>query len=493
MSAKFRTAGWSFLFAVLAAVAVHAGFAAAQSSQQPSLPPVSDAAAPSQPAPAMPGASAPGATRPAASGARAASTPPPRTVSTPGRPVVPLERVIAVVNDEALTQWDLNEQKQQILQQMKAQNVTPPPDDVLERQLLERLITDRALMQFAKETGVRVDDVQVERTIQRVAQENKMSTDELRRAVEREGISYAKYRDEIRNEIIVQRLREREVDSKISVSDAEVDAFLASTAAQAGGDSEYRIQHVLVLVPEQSSPEQIDQRRRRAQEALQQIRTGGDFGQVAASFSEAPDALRGGDLGWRTPARLPPVFNDALALMKPGDVSPVLRSPSGFHIIKLVETRNRNAPTVVEQTHARHILVKVNEITSENEGKIKIDRIKDRLDSGASFEEQAKLSSEDTSASKGGDLGWVSPGDTVPDFEQAMNKLKPNEVSGPVRTPFGWHLIQVLERRKQDITAERQREQARGAIRQRKSEEAFQDWVRQMRDRAYVELKAEER
>ena len=490
MSAMKRFVGWALALAALTAFVAHAGLATAQ-SPQPSPPPAAGAASTSPPT-AAPAPAASSASRPAATGARAPA-PPARTVSTPGRPVVSLERVIAVVNDEALTQWDLNEQKQQVLQQMKAQNVAPPPNDVLERQLLERLITDRALMQYAKETGVRIDDVQVERTIQRIAQDNKMSSEDLRRAVEREGITYAKYREEVRNEIAVQRLREREVDSKITVSDAEVDAFLSSTPAQTGGDTEYRLAHVLVIVPEQSSPEQIEQRRRRAQEALQQIRTGGDFAQVAASFSEAPDALRGGDLGWRAPARLPPVFTDALRMMKPGDVSPVLRSPSGFHIIKLVEIRNRNAPTVVEQTHARHILVKVNEITSESEAKIKIDRIKDRLDNGAPFDEQAKLSSDDASASKGGDLGWVSPGDTVPDFEQAMNKLKPNEVSGPVRSPFGWHLIQVLERRQQDITAERKREQARSAIRQRKSDEAFQDWVRQLRDRAYVELKADER
>jgi len=401
--------------------------------------------------------------------------------------------VIAVVNDEALTQYDLDEQKRNILEQMKTQKVTPPPNDVLEKQLLERLITQRALMQYAKETGVRVDDVQVERTIQRVAQENKMTPDEFRRAVEREGMTYAKYREEIRGEILLQRLRDREVDSKINVSDAEVDNFLATTAAQSGGESEYRLAHILVFVPEQSSPEQIEAKRRRADDALKQITGGAAFSQVAAGFSDAPDALKGGDLGWRSPARLPTVFAEPVRNMKPGEVSGILRSPAGFHIVKVEEVRSRNQPTVVEQTHARHILIKVNEITSESEAKLRIDRVKDRIDSGAKFDEQARLNSEDASSSKGGDLGWISPGDTVPDFEQAMAKLKPGEMSAPVRSPFGWHLIQVLERRTQDITAERQREQARAAMRQRKSEEAFQEWVRQVRDRAYVELKADER
>jgi peptidyl-prolyl cis-trans isomerase SurA len=456
------------MLAALSAVAALAPTAAAQS-----------------PAPQPPSTSAPAAARPAAPAAA-------RTAA-PARPVIPLERVIAVVNDEALTQYDLDEQKRNILEQMKAQKVTPPPNDVLEKQLLERLITQRALMQYAKETGVRVDDVQVERTIQRVAQENKMTPDEFRRAVEREGMTYAKYREEIRGEILLQRLRDREVDSKINVSDAEVDNFLATTAAQSGGESEYRLAHILVFVPEQSSPEQIEAKRRRADDALKQITGGAAFSQVAAGFSDAPDALKGGDLGWRSPARLPTVFAEPVRNMKPGEVSGILRSPAGFHIVKVEEVRSRNQPTVVEQTHARHILIKVNEITSESEAKLRIDRVKDRIDSGAKFDEQARLNSEDASSSKGGDLGWISPGDTVPDFEQAMAKLKPGEMSAPVRSPFGWHLIQVLERRTQDITAERQREQARAAMRQRKSEEAFQEWVRQVRDRAYVELKADER
>jgi len=404
-----------------------------------------------------------------------------------------LDRVVAVVNDEALTQYEIDEQKRVILAQMKAQNVTPPAADVLDKQLLDRLITERALMQFAKENGIRVDDTQVERAIQRIAQDNKLSMDEFRRALQKEGITYEKYREDIRKEMVIQRLRDREVEARITVSDAEVDAFLASQNAQAGGDEEYLISHILVIVPERASPEQIEAKRRRAEEALKQVRDGVDFAQVAAGFSDAQDALSGGSLGWRPAARLPTVFVESVRVMKPKETSKVLRSATGFHIVKLQETRNRNAPTVVEQTRARHILVKVNEIVSESEGKTRIDRIRDRLETGAKFEDQAKLNSEDATSVKGGDLGWISPGDTVPDFEAAMNKLKFGEISPPVRTPFGWHLIQVSERRTQDITAERKRDQARMAIRQRKSEEAFQDWLRQMRDRAYVEIKPLER
>ncbi len=406
---------------------------------------------------------------------------------------IPLDRVVAIVNDEALTQYEINEQKQAVIAQMKAEKVAPPPADVLDKQLLERLITERAVLQYAKESGVRVDDTQVERTIQRIAQDNKLSADEFRKALAQQGMPYAKYRDDIRNEILIQRVREREVDARITVSDAEVDAFLASQKVQNGGDIEYRLAHILVIVPEQASPEQIEAKRKRAEEALKQIRAGADFAQVAAGYSDAQDALQGGSLGWRAPGRLPTVFAEKVGTMKAGDVSDVLRSATGFHIVKVQETRSRNAPTVVEQTRARHILIKVNEVVSESEAKARVERIRDRIETGAKFEDQAKLNSEDASSVKGGDLGWLSPGDTVPDFETAMNKLKIGEVSQPVRTQFGWHLIQVNDRRTQDITAERRRDQARIALRQRKSDEAFQEWLRQTRDRAYVEIKAEER
>jgi peptidyl-prolyl cis-trans isomerase SurA len=407
--------------------------------------------------------------------------------------IVPLDRVIAIVNDEALTQYDVNEQKRVVLGQMRAQSVTPPAADVLEKQLLERLITERVLLQYAKETGIRVDDTQVERTLARIAEDNKLSAEDFRKAVEREGIPYAKYRSDIRNEILIQRLRDREVEGRVSVSDAEVDHLLATLEAQTGGQVEYRLVHILVLVPEQASSDQIDVRQRRAEAALQQLRTGADFGQVAASFSDAPDALQGGNLGWRAPARLPTVFAETVNKMKPGEISGVLRSASGFHIVKLLETRSGNAPTVIEQTRLRHILIKVNETTSSDEAKAKIDRIRERIELGAKFEDQARANSEDASAAKGGDLGWVSPGDTVADFEQAMSRLQTGEISAAVRTPFGWHLIQVQERRTQDVTKEKRREQARQALRQRKSDEAFQEWVRQTRDRAYVEIKTDER
>ena len=414
------------------------------------------------------------------------------------RPATPprtqaIDRVVAVVNDEAITQYELDDAKRVVLQQLKQQKVAQPPADVLERQVLERLITKRALLQYAKENGIKVDDLTVERTVQRIAEDNRMTVDDLRKALARDDIPYAKYREDIRDEIVLQRIREREVDNRITVSDGEVDLYLAAMKAQAGGETEYRLAHILVVVPEQASTDQIEARRRRAEEALRSIKTGGEFGQVAATFSDAPDALQGGNLGWRQGARLPTIFVETARKMKVGDVSPVLRSPAGFHIVKLLDKRSRDEPAVVDQTHARHILVRVSEITSEADARAKIERLRDRIEAGAKFEEMAKLNSEDASAAKGGDLGWINPGDTVPAFETAMNRLGVGQVSPPVRTPFGWHLIEVLGRRKQDVTADRERTQAQIAIRQRKSDEAFEEWVRQARDRAYVEIRLDER
>ncbi len=407
--------------------------------------------------------------------------------------IVPLDRVIAVVNDEALTQWDLSEERRIFLQQLKASNITPPPEDVLDKQVLERLIAQRALLQYAKSNGIRVDDTTVERTILRMGEENKLSPEAFRKVLEEEKIPYVNYREDLRRQIIIQRVREREVDSKVLVTDAEVDNYLATVASQAGSDSEYRLAHIYVSVPEQATPVAVEVSRKRAEQALLEIKAGKSFGEVAATFSAAPDAASGGDLGWRSSARLPTVFSDVVRTMKPGEVSGILRSPAGFHIVKLVDVRSRNQPTIVEQTHARHILIKVNETVSETDAKLRIERLRERLLEGAKFDAIARANSEDAgSAAKGGDLGWLSPGDTVPDFEHAMDKLKIDKISEPVRSPFGWHLIEVLGRRKQDITQERKREQARQAIRQRNSDEQWEEFVRQLRDRTYVEYKNNE-
>ncbi|HUL42471.1 MAG TPA: peptidylprolyl isomerase [Burkholderiales bacterium] len=400
--------------------------------------------------------------------------------------IIPLDRIVAVVNDDVITQYELDDHINLVVNQLKKQGTPLPPRNVLEKQLLERLINDRVQLQYAKETGVRVDDTLLEKTMERIAQNNKMSLQQMRDTLERDGVNFNHFREEIRNEIIMTRLKERDVDNKIVVTDSEIANYLKSQAAL-GKEDEYNLAHILVLVPEQASPEQIQAKRARAEQALEQIKNGADFAQIAVSYSDAADALQGGALGWRPAGRLPTLFLDALRSMKPGDVSGILRSANGFHIIKLLDERGKDATIEVQQTHVRHILVKTSELVSDSEARARLLNLKERLENGADFAELARLNSEDGSAAQGGDLGWISPGDTVPDFEHAMNALKIGQISDPVRSPYGWHLIQVLARREQDVTHDRERLLARQAIRARKADEAYEEWLRQLRDSAYVE------
>jgi peptidyl-prolyl cis-trans isomerase SurA len=290
--------------------------------------------------------------------------------------------------------------------------------------------------------------------------------------------------------MLISRLKEREVDSRIVVSEGETDNFLSS---QSSGNEEFKLGHILLRVPEQATPEQLARIRARADEIVAQLGRGADFAQLAASHSDAPDALAGGVVGWRALDRLPTIFAEAVPKLKPGEVSDVLRSPAGFHILKLIERRG-GAMTVqpVQQTRARHILIKTSEVVSEAQARRRLEALKERIDHGADFAQLARLHSNDLSSTKGGDLGWLSPGDTVPEFERAMDALKPGQVSEPVRSPFGWHLIEVQERRV-DVSPERLRLHARQVLRDRKADEAYQDWVRQVRDRAYVENRLEEK
>jgi len=405
---------------------------------------------------------------------------------------IALDRVVAVVNSEVVTRLDLDEQVKVALMQLKRQGTPLPAREVLERQLLDRLVTSKVLAQSAKETGLRVDDTQLQRAIERIAQENKVSPEQFRKTMESEGIDFNRFREELRNEILIARLKEREVDSKILITDAEIDNYLKNEQSQSGKDEEYSLAHILIMVPEQASPEQIKSKRVIAEKALDQIKGGADFRQVSAGVSDAQNALDGGPLGWRTASRLPQIFVESVKSMNVGDVSPVLRSANGFHILKLVDKRGNESPVIIQQTHARHILIRLNEVVSEAEAKQRLNNLKERIENDTSFAELARLQSEDATASRGGDLGWLSPGDAVPEFERAMNALQPGQVSDPVQTPFGWHLIQVIERRNEDMSKERQRVLARQSIRTRKADEAYQEWVRQQRDRAYVELRLED-
>ena len=405
---------------------------------------------------------------------------------------VEVDRIVAVVNSEVITALQLRARIEQAKRQLTRQGVELPPDNVLERQLLERLIVERAQVQLAQETSLRVDDATLERAIERIAGNNKLSVEQLRKALEKDGVAWNRFRDEIRTEILLTRLREREVDSRVVVTDAEIDNFIANNPDAFSGQ-EFAVAHILLRTPEGATPQQIEAVARRAEQVMTRLRSGEDFARVAAEVSDAPDGLSGGALGWRPLDRLPGLFADAVRRMQPGETSPILRSAAGLHIVRLVERRGGGAEAVqqLEQTRARHILIKTSEVLSDTDAEARLLAIRERVVNGADFGELAKASSADLSAAKGGDLGWLNPGDTVPEFERAMNALQAGEVSPPVRSPFGWHLILVMERRVQDVTDERKRSAARQALRERKAEQAYEDWVRQLRDSTYVDYRLE--
>ncbi|MGB9149355.1 MAG: peptidylprolyl isomerase [Burkholderiales bacterium] len=404
-----------------------------------------------------------------------------------------VDRIVAVVNDEVITQRELNDRIAFIARQLDKQGTPLPARDILSRQVLDRMISELSLAQVAKENGIKVDDTQLERAIAGIARDNKLDLAGMRAALEKDGINYNKFRDDIRAEIIQSRLREREVESTINVAESEVDNVLVAEKSRATSGQEYQLQHVLITVPDKADAAQIAARKKRAEDAAAQIARGDDFSKVAASFSDAPDGLQGGNLGWRPPERLPALFNDAIAPLQPGQTTGILLSPNGFHIIKLVDRRGTNQQQTVAQTKVRHILLVPGQSGSDADIQKRMLTLKERIEKGEDFGALAKANSVDGSAQAGGELGWVSPGDLVAEFEKAMNALKPNEVSAPVQSQFGWHLIQVLERRSETLTDEKKRAQIRLALRGRKSEEAYQDWVRQVRDRAYVDNRLEER
>ncbi len=407
-----------------------------------------------------------------------------------------IDRVVAVVNSEAITASELAFRVAFAARQLRERGIEVPPRDVLAKQVLERLILDRAQLQEARELGIRVDDAVLDRSLADIARDNGLALARLRERVEREGTPFAKFREDVREEIVRRRLREREIDSRIQVSEADVDAFLAAQPKDGSPDDELHVAQIMLAVPEAASAEQIERQRLRAEELVRQLAAGQDFARLAASFSEAPEAMNGGSLGWRARQRLPDLFVEAVAGLRPGQVGKVVRSPAGFHVLKLIDRRGAGGPTIgsapVTQTRARHILIRPNELVSEDEALRRLREIRQRIDAGTgNFADLARQYSVDGSAGRGGDLGWVYPGDTVPEFERAMDALAPGRISEPVRTPFGLHLIEVLERRTDEASPDRVRQMARQALRERRIEENYQDWLRQLRDRTYVEYKTE--
>lgn len=408
----------------------------------------------------------------------------------------PIDRVVAIVNTEAITEREWVSRSDALARRLRAQaGVELPPEAEFRRQVLERMVSDLAMQQAAREAGVRIDDGMLDRAVARIAQDSNLTLAQLREQLERDGLTYAAFRQEIAREMTLGRVRERDIESRVQVSEAEIDAYLDN---QKNAELEYNIAQILIRVPESASAEVVERARVRAETIARGARGGAEFARIAASYSSAGEPLDGGVIGFRSADRLPALFVDAVAKLAPGEIADVVRSPAGFHVLKLMERRGggggEQASAPVRQTRARHILMRVNELNSEGEVTRRMQEIRERLAAGTvEFADMARQYSVDGSAAQGGDLGWVYAGDTVPDFERAMDALKPGEISEPVRSPFGFHLIQVLERRTDEASPERVRASARAAVRTRKAAEAFQEWSAQARDRAYVEYRLEDR
>jgi peptidyl-prolyl cis-trans isomerase SurA len=399
------------------------------------------------------------------------------------------DSIVAVVNDDVITRSELETELDELLLQINADPARLPPRRVLEGQVLERIIADRLQLQAAEQAGIGVDDQTLAQAINNIASNNDLTLAELRTAMAADGMDFAQFRESVRKEIILSRLRNQEVINRINVSEQEIDNFLKKELVGTGGRTEYRLYHIRMGLPEAATPDEIRRTRARAEELVARLRAGGDFQQAAMTYSDGRQALEGGDLGWRKANELPTLFTDIVVEMQRGEISDPVQSASGFHIILLADYKGSDRQ-IIRQTHARHILINTNEMTSDTDARLRLAQLKQRIEGGDDFGALARSNSDDTaSAIKGGDLGWVSGGDLVPAFEERMNALNPGQISEPFRTQFGWHIVQVIERRDYDNTNEVLRAKAREAIRERKANEAGELWLRRLRDEAYVEIR----
>ncbi|GAB3627171.1 Chaperone SurA [Pandoraea terrae] len=411
--------------------------------------------------------------------------------------VKPVDSIVAVVNDSVITKKELDARVNETMRQLKQQNRPIPEGDVVQRQILEQMIVTRVQLQRAKEDGIVVKDADVEQAVQRVAADNHMSVDQYRTRLGAAGVSWEAFRKEVRDQITMARLRDREVDSQVQVGESEINAFLTAqrgASAAPATESEYRLAQILVKVPDGASATQIDAAKKKAEEALSKAKSGADFAQLAQQYSDSGDASNGGDMGYRIPERIPDLFLNQVNKLKDGQVVPqVLRSSNGFHVVKLVEKRQQGGAQdgmTVPQIHARHILIRIGDGVSEAQARQKLLDVKAQLEKGqGNFGDFARRLSADGSASQGGDLGWVSPGETVPAFERALSELKDNQISDPVRTEYGYHLIQVLGHRESKVTGDQERNLATQELRSRKAEQQYRDWLQQLRDSAYVDYR----
>ena len=399
---------------------------------------------------------------------------------------IPIDRVVAIVGESVIIESELDREISLAQNNITKSGSSMPDLNFLRKQVLERMITREALEGLADRTGIRVSDNEVRLALQRLAQQQNLSVTDYLNLVEKQGLSAYQLRQNILTETKIMKLRRREVETKLIVNESEIESYL-DKLRDAPASDESLIAHILITIPENATIEDLEVATSKAQEAISKFDSGVDFRQVAAELSEASDALEGGVMGWRDPSNLPDLFLDALKVMRIGQRSDVLRSPNGFHILYLLDKRGRDAQIIVQQTLARHILLRVDRAVSEDDALIKAMDIRNRIViGGEDFEQLAKTTSDDPSGVKGGKLGWLMPGETVPEFELALNSLEPGAVSKPVRTQFGYHLIEVLDRRDSDISEERQKAVARQAILRQKLEFRFEEWVRQVRDTTFI-------
>ena len=418
------------------------------------------------------------------------------SLATPRAPGPAVQRaadfIVAIVNTEPVTNNEVRARLVRLEQQLAQQGGALPPRSELGKQVLERVISEKAQLQVARESGIRVDEAAVDQAEQAVARQNQVEVAELRRRLATDGIPLTQFRDDLRNQILLARVREREVEPRVKVSDAEVDQFIREQ--QGAGDAsaaEINLAMVLVAVPENATPQQVSALQARAQGLLERARAGEDFATLARTASDAPDRASGGVLGLRNADRYPDIFVEATKNIRPGGLSGLVRSPAGFHILKVLEKKQAGMPGVsVTQSRARHILLRPGAQLSESAARERLADFKRRVQAGtADFAVLARENSQDGSAREGGDLGWANPGQFVPEFEDAMNELRPGQVSEPVVSRFGVHLIQLVERRETSLGQREQREIARNLVREKKLDEAYTQWAQDVRGRAYVELR----
>lgn len=400
-----------------------------------------------------------------------------------------LDRIAAIVNDGVVLKSELDEQTDNVVQRIEAQNKEVPPLSVLRQQILDRLVMQEIQWQRANRVGIKVSDEMVNDALQEMAARNKLTLSQMPQALEQQGINYANYRESLRREIALQILRQRDVIGHIVVTPHEIEQYIAKQE-KAGATVEYNVSHVLLSLPLGATPEQIDKVTARAKEVHDRAVQGEDFGQLAIAYSNSQTALEGGALGWKKAAQLPSFLADTVMSMQPGAVSEPLRTPSGFHIVKLIDKRSAAEQVMVNQVHVRHILIKPDEIQDDQTVHQKLEDLRTRILKGDDFASIAAATSQDPgSATEGGDLGWTNPGTFVPEFDKAVNALQENEISEPIRTQFGWHIIQLLGKRVHDNTKEQQQQLAFEALRDSKLDEETEIWLRHLKDEAYIDLK----